>query len=165
LTLAAAFAGMAETMTSFNLDRAELEDYPDSPAQFAGRDADIGSAIGGEHLGGSLIEIPPGMRAWPYHWEAAQEEWLIVLSGAPTLRTPGGEEALAAGDVVCFPPGPEGAHALRNATAETCRVVMLSNRAEVNVVVYPDAAKVGVRTPWLRPNFPEHAGVGYWEGE
>jgi hypothetical protein len=43
--------------------------------------------------------------------------------------------------------------------------VMLSNRASVNVVVYPDAAKVGVRTPWLGPNFPYQAAVDYWEGE
>jgi uncharacterized cupin superfamily protein len=152
-------------VTSFNLNRAELEGDDDSPEAFASRGADIGWAIGGEHLGGSLIEIPPGKRAWPYHWEAAHEEWLVVLSGTPTLRTPEGEEELTAGDVVCFPTGPEGAHALRNASEEACRVVMLSNRAEVNVIVYPDAGKVGVRTRWLRPNFPEGVGVGYWEGE
>jgi uncharacterized cupin superfamily protein len=152
-------------VTSFNIHRAELEDDPDSPVQFGAREADIGSAIGGEHLGGSLLEIPPGFRAWPYHWEAAHEEWLVVLSGAPTLRTPEGEEELAPGDVVCFPVGPEGAHALSNASGEPCRVVMLSNRAKVNVIVYPDAGKVGVRTPWLRPNFLEDGAVGYWEGE
>ena len=153
-------------MTSFNLHRAELlSDDDASPEAFAAREADIGSAIGGEHLGGSLLEIPPGKRAWPYHWEAAHEEWLLVLSGTPTMRTPEGEEELTAGDVVCWPAGPEGAHALRNASDEPSRVVMLSNRAKVNVIVYPDAGKVGVRTPWLRPNFPEGATVGYWEGE
>jgi uncharacterized cupin superfamily protein len=152
-------------VSSFNIHRAELEDIPDSPEPFGARDADIGSAIGGEHLRGSLIEIPPGMRAWPYHWEAAQEEWLVVLSGTPTLRTPDGEDELVPGDVVCFAAGPEGAHGLRNASEDACRVVMLSNRARVNVVVYPDSGKVGVRTPWLRPNFPESAAVGYWEGE
>jgi uncharacterized cupin superfamily protein len=152
-------------VTRFNLNRAELEPDDDSPEDFASLGADIGAAIGGEHLGGSLLEIPPGTRAWPYHWEAAHEEWLVVLSGAPTLRTPEGEEELIAGDVVCFPVGPEGAHALRNASGGPCRVVMLSNRAKVNVIVYPDAGKVGVRTPWLRPNFPQDAAVGYWEGE
>jgi uncharacterized cupin superfamily protein len=153
-------------VTSFNIDRAELEeDDEDHPEDFAAREADIGSAIGGEHLGGSLLEIPPGKRAWPYHWEAAQEEWLVVLSGTPTLRTPEGEEELTPGDVVCFPTGPGGAHALSNASGEPCRVVMLSNRVKVNVIVYPDAGKVGVRTPWLRPNFLEDDAVGYWEGE
>ena len=152
-------------MTSFNLARAELRDDRESPEPFAARDADLGSAIGGKHLGGSLIEIPPGTRAWPYHWEAAQEEWLVVLSGTLTLRTPDGEEELSSGDVVCFPTGPEGAHGLRNASEEPCRLVMLSNRARVNTVVYPDSGKVGVRTPWMRPNFPEGAAVGYWEGE
>ena len=156
----------AGEVSSFNLNRAELEeDADDSPEDFAARGADIGSAIGGRHLGGTLLEIPPGKRAWPYHWEAAHEEWLFVLSGTPTMRTPEGEAQLSPGDLVCFPAGPEGAHALRNASGEPCRVVMLSNRAKVNVIVYPDAGKVGVRTPWLRPNFPEDSAVGYWEGE
>jgi uncharacterized cupin superfamily protein len=156
---------MAVRVTSFNIDRAELEDEPDSPDHFAPRGADIGSQIGGEHLGGSLLEIPPGQRTWPYHWESTQEEWLVVLSGTPTLRTPEGEEDLRPGDVVCFPVGPEGAHAVRNATDEPCRVLMVSNRAEVNVIVYADAGKIGIRTPWRSTNLRETATMDYWEGE
>jgi uncharacterized cupin superfamily protein len=152
-------------MAHFNLDRAEPEGDPEHPEAFRAREADIGSRIGGEHLGGSLLEIPPGSRAWPYHWEAAHEEWVLVLSGTPTVRTPAGEESLAPGDVVCFAAGPEGAHQVRNASDAPCRIVMLSNREPVNVIVYPDSGKVGVRTRWLHPNFPEGAGVGYWEGE
>lgn len=152
-------------MAPFNLERAEPAGEPDSPEAFGARNADIGPAIGADHLGGTLIEIPPGTRAWPYHWEAAQEEWLIVLSGTPAVRTPGGEEELTPGDVVCFAAGPDGAHAVHNASDEPCRVVMISNRAPVNVVVYPDSEKVGVRTPWLGSNFPEGSAVAYWEGE
>lgn len=152
-------------MAHFNLARAELEADPEHPEGFDAREADISGGIGAEHLGGALLEIPPGGRAWPYHWEAAQEEWLIVLSGAPTVRTPEGEERLAPGDVVCFPMGPEGAHQVSNPGDVPCRVVMLSNRDPVNVIVYPDSGKVGVRTPWLGSNFPQGAAVGYWEGE
>jgi uncharacterized cupin superfamily protein len=152
-------------MPRFNLDRAELVRTSGRDDGFGASEADIGPAIGGEHLAGSVIEIPSGQRAWPYHWEAAQEEWLMVLSGAPTVRTPEGEEVLAPGDVVCFPAGPQGAHQVLNASDEPCRIVMLSDRAPVNVVVYPDSGKVGVRTPWLGSNFPEGAAVEYWEGE
>ena len=43
-------------MTSFNLHSAELEeDEDESPEDFAARGADIGPAIGGEHLAGTLL--------------------------------------------------------------------------------------------------------------
>jgi uncharacterized cupin superfamily protein len=151
-------------MTSFNLDRAPLEDTG-TPEGFKAREASIGEAIGAEHLAGNVLEILPGDRPWPYHWESTQEEWLIVLSGTPTVRTPEGDERLAAGDVVCFVRGPDGAHEVRNASDAPCRVILLSDRAAVNVIAYPDSGKIGVRTPWLHPNFPESAAVGYWEGE
>jgi len=152
-------------MTRFSLHTVELEADQGAPEGFGARAASIHSEIGGEHLAGSVIEIPPGQRAWPYHWEAALEEWLYVLTGTPTVRTPDGEEQLRAGDLVCFVAGPDGAHQVLNDSDATCRVVMLSNQASVNVVVYPDADKVGARTPWLRPNFPHQAAIDYWQGE
>src|SRR5581483_7286458 len=42
-------------------------------------------------------------RLWPYHAHHANEEWVIVLRGEPTLRTPDGQRSLREGDVVCFP--------------------------------------------------------------
>jgi uncharacterized cupin superfamily protein len=50
-----------------------------------------------------MYELDPGNRLCPYHLHHANEEWLLVLRGEPTLRTPEGEQALAEGDVVCFP--------------------------------------------------------------
>jgi len=152
-------------MPSLNLDRLALDLGGDRPSGFDAPHADLGPDLGAAHLGGSLVEIAPGSHAWPYHWEAAQEEWLLVLSGTPTVRTPQERERLSPGDLVCFPAGPEGAHQVTNETDEPCRIVMLSNREPVNVVVYPDSGKVGVRTPWLRGNYPEDAAVDYWEGE
>jgi uncharacterized cupin superfamily protein len=150
----------------FNLERASLQPHRDAPAAFDARSADIGSQIGGEWLGGTVIELAPGKRAFPYHWEAAQEEWLLVLAGTATVRTPEGETALGRGDLVCFPVGPQGAHAVVNRSDdEPCRVLMLSNRADVNVIGYPDSGKIGVRTPWSRPNLPESSAIPYWEGE
>jgi uncharacterized cupin superfamily protein len=152
-------------VAGFNFEHAELEDEPGAPDAFAPRGADIGSQIGADYLGGSLIEVPAGKTAWPYHWESAFEEWLIVLAGTPTVRTPEGEEVLAVGDVVCFPIGPDGAHQVRNATDEPIRLLMVSNRAPTNVIVYPDAGKVGVRTLWHSGNYLMDAGVDYWQGE
>jgi hypothetical protein len=52
-----------------------------------------------------VYELDPGNGSWPYHFEAAEEEGLIVVAGEVTLRTPDGESVLRVGDVVCFPAG------------------------------------------------------------
>src|SRR5438309_453531 len=66
---------------------------------------------GGPFLGASLYELGPG-NFMIFHVHHGSEELLIVLRGTPTLRTNDGERQLAEGDVVHFPPGPAGAHAL-----------------------------------------------------
>jgi uncharacterized cupin superfamily protein len=125
-------------------------------------------ALGARHLSGSVYEIGPGRKGFPYHWEAALEEWLIVLEGTPTIRTPDGEHELRPGDVVSFPTGPAGAHQVLNRSAERVRFIMLSNQADPNVIVYPDSGKVGIRGDLGLPgpaNYALDAPVEYWEGE
>jgi uncharacterized cupin superfamily protein len=126
---------------------------------------DIEPVVGGEHLHGSLYEIAPGRKGFPYHWEAAKEEWLIVLEGTPTVRTPDGEQELRPGDVVCFPTGPGGAHQVLNRSDARVRFIFVSNATLPNIVVYLDSRKIGVRTEELRLNFVEDDAVPYWTGE
>ena len=57
-----------------------------------------------------MYELEPGTSTWPYQYECVEEEWLPCSTGTPTLREPDGEHELEPGDLVCFPPGPEGAH-------------------------------------------------------
>jgi uncharacterized cupin superfamily protein len=64
----------------------------------------------------SVYELPPGEAIGPYHYEDPEEEWLLVVDGRPTLRHPAGEDELAPWDVAFFPPGPKGAHMVRNDT-------------------------------------------------
>ena len=54
------------------------------------RQKQLGAAAGSERLGCSLYELPPGAQPWSYHYHAANEEALYVLSGTGTLRL-GGE--------------------------------------------------------------------------
>src|SRR5690349_1633834 len=67
-----------------------------------------------------------GTLSSPYHFHHANEELLIVLSGTPELRTPDGVRELKPGEVVSFPCGPGGAHRLRNASSEPCRLLFIS---------------------------------------
>jgi len=118
-------------------------------------------------LGASVYELPDGQWTFPYHYHHGVEEWLYVATGAPTLRDPAGERALTPGDLVCFPSGPNGAHAVRGPG----RVVMFSGVAApqaASVSVYPDSDKLGVRPPGGGPDrldFRRGDAVDYWDGE
>ena len=81
----------------------------------AGAPPMLGPKLGAALLGATLYELEPGERTFPYHYEWGCEEWLLVVAGTPTLRTPEGERELAPGDTVCFPEGPAGAHLVSNA--------------------------------------------------
>jgi uncharacterized cupin superfamily protein len=125
----------------------------------------IGKRLGAELLGASVYELPPGERTWPYHYETVSEEWLLVVSGRPTLRSADGERELAPGDVVAFPRGPAGGHALENRSDESARIVILSTKGPLDVVHYPDSGKVGI---WTAEEgyiaiTREQAEVDYWE--
>jgi uncharacterized cupin superfamily protein len=130
----------------------------------------VGPVIGASMIGASLYELPPGQRSFPYHYEYGNEEWLVVVSGRPTLRTPEGEQELSAGDVVCFPEGPEGAHQVRNASDAPVRVLIFSTKRIPGVAVYPDSDKIGV---WPAAGDAtdrilvrrDSSAVDYWEGE
>ena len=98
----------------------------------------------GDDLGASAYELDPGNFV-VYHFHHRGEELLIVLRGRPTLRTPEGERTLAEGEVVHFPIGPAGTHALTNETDSPVRYVMASTRGAPEVVEYPDLGQITVQ--------------------
>jgi uncharacterized cupin superfamily protein len=137
------------------------------PEGFRAGMARLGGLLGAKETGISVYELPPGQSICPYHYECGEEEWLLVLSGNPTLRGPDGEEPLAPWDVACFPRGPEGAHAVRNETAETARVLMFSTVVTPAATVYPDSDKVGIWTGDKETDVlvRRSSRVGYYDGE
>src|SRR5579884_3536674 len=103
----------------------------------------FGKAVGGSELLVRLYELPPGQTLCPYHYEYV-EEWLLVMVGEVQVRTPEGNSAARAGDLVRFAAGKSGAHNVWNERDEPARVVMFSAGTVPSVAVYPDAGKVGV---------------------
>ena len=154
-------------MKKLNIDETSFEYDADDPDGFrSGRKA-FRQLLGASKTGVSVYEIPPGQAICPYHYEYAEEEWLIVLEGAPTLRTPTEETVLRPWDVCVFPTGPDGAHGVRNDTEEPVHVVMFSDVVWPAATVYPDSDKIGV---WTGPGgdsgmFPRSANVDYFHGE
>jgi uncharacterized cupin superfamily protein len=113
-------------------------------------------AAGSQRLGASIVEVASGTLSSPYHFHHANEELLIVLSGTPELRTPDGLRELQPGEIVSFPCGPEGAHRLRNASSEPCRLLFISELNFPDIVSYPDTGTtLAVTAPTARPGVPQ----------
>ena len=111
-------------MKTFNLFAPSFEyDEQDPDGYHAGMDR-FGPKIGATRIGASIYELPPGQALCPYHFES-EEEWVIVLEGAVSVRHPEGTDVLRPGDTAAFPIGPAGAHKVFNASAENVRFMML----------------------------------------
>lgn len=143
--------------------------------KFGHRRKSLGSTAGGEKLGCSLYEVPPGRRAWPYHYHLANEEAIYILEGSGTLRISDDEVTLSAGDYVALPAGETGTHQLLNTSNQLLRYLCFSTMNEPDIMVYPDSNKVGIfggaapGGPKEKRTFSKFlrgdAEVGYYEGE
>jgi uncharacterized cupin superfamily protein len=118
--------------------------------------------------------VPAENGTWPYHLHHANEELLLVLEGAPTLRTPAGERELASGDAEIFTRGPSDAHAVVNRSGRPARLLVVSTIIEPEISEYPDSEKLGLFAG-LAPGGPAGGttierfvraeDVGYYDGE
>ena len=139
----------------------------DDPDGFRAGMFRFGQRLGAQRTGMSVYDLPPGQAVCPYHYEYAEEEWLLVLGGRPSVRTPTGTEQLEPFDVVFFGTGPEGAHQVRNDGDEPARVAMWSEVVVPTATVYPDSDKVGIWTGNKDDDVmvERSSGVDYYHGE
>lgn len=108
--------------------------------------AEMGGGVSGKRLvrapsrplAAAVWELESGSEGVPYHFHHGTEEYLIVLRGTATLRTPAGECQLPEGSVAHFPPGPDGAHTVMNRSGEPVRYVMVAAHATPDIVEYLD---------------------------
>ena len=147
----------------------EFDEARDHPG-FRALRARVGKQAGAMRLGASIWEVPAGEAAYPYHLHLGEEELVIVLSGRPSLRSPGGWRELEEGEVVAFPRGEAGAHQIVNRTTESVRFLALSTNGEPDIVLYPDSGKVGAaeRLPdggGFRKFFRLEDEADYYDGE
>lgn len=157
-----------------NLHSEDWDDERERPG-YSWHRLQVGKRLGAELLGASLYELQPGERSFPHHFHYGNEELLLAVAGAPTVRHVGGERELEPGDVIVFRRGPEGAHQVVNRSGEPCKFLMVSTMNRPEVAVYPDSGKVGVfdEAPGpardaareLRAYLPLAAEVDYFDGE
>jgi len=112
-------------------------------AESGGGRIDVARAASSATSAMYIYDVPPGESTCPYHYEY-EEEWLLVVEGTITLRTPEGERTLERGDLVCFPPGSGGAHKITNRSGSPARTLAFSSSRVPAVSIYPDSDKIGV---------------------
>ena len=147
--------------------RAKFEYDGGDPAGYRSGAVNVGRLAGGEQLAVKLFELPAGQAVCPYHYEY-EEEWLLVIDGRVTVRTPDGEQSLGRGELMRFAPGAAGAHKVVGAGDGSAVVMMFSSAREPAVAVYPDSDKIGVWPGDERDNLMLRRADGkrdYWDGE
>jgi uncharacterized cupin superfamily protein len=155
------------SMRRVNIAEPEFRWDDEDPEGFRAGMFRPGPDLGAKATGMTVYELPPGQAVCPYHYEYGEDEWLLVLSGQPSVRTPDGIEKLSPWDVAFFPKGSEGAHQVRNDGAEVARVVMWSTIVYPSATAYPDSDKVGVWTGVRSENVMvrRSSNVDYYDGE
>jgi uncharacterized cupin superfamily protein len=154
-------------VATFNIFDFEIPPEEDEVEGYIAPDHRFAKEIGASMLTGRLYDLPPGNSNCPYHYEYGNEEWLILLSGVLSVRTPEGEVEMRRGDVICFAEGPAGAHRITNSGEETARFLFMSTDHEPAVAVYPDSDKIGVWPGDDRDRImvERSSDVDYWVGE
>ena len=145
---------------SFSYDPADPEGFRSGMFRF-------GPEVGAQQTGATVYELPPGQAVCPYHYEYAEEEWVLALEGRPSVRTPEGTEQIEPFDVVFFPRGPAGAHQIRNDTDSEVRILMWSTVVYPAATAYPDSDKIAVWTGDKAENVmvQRSSNVDYFHGE
>jgi uncharacterized cupin superfamily protein len=120
--------------------------------EFVAKVGRVGPVIGSTDIGCSMVAVPPGKRAWPFHRHHVIHEMFVILSGMGETRIGDKTYPVRAGDVIAAPAGTE-AHQIINTGTDELRYLALSTKPAVDVVDYPDAGTFGVVAGVTRGDF------------
>ena len=96
-------------MDVFNLHGDEWNRTEDRDG-WRSKDVWVGHRLNAELIGGSMYELEPGHKLFPYHTHHANEEWLLVVRGQPTLRTRTASRSCGKATSSVFRRGKDGFH-------------------------------------------------------
>lgn len=97
----------------------------------------LGEAFGLCNFGVNMTELLPGAISALAHCHSKQEEFILVIKGALTLKLGDEEFTLEAGDCFGFKAGTGLAHQLLNRSAEPVTYIEIGDRSAGDVVEYP----------------------------
>jgi uncharacterized cupin superfamily protein len=114
----------------------------------------------------NIFEVPPFKAAFPYHYHKNNEETFYIISGHGILRTPHGDRAVSAGDLLFFPANESGAHKLINSSAsENLVYIDFDTANDIDVTVYPESGKIGIWGKDVNQIYRTEDQVDYYDGE
>lgn len=98
----------------------------------------LGDAFALTDYGVNLVTLPPGAWSSQRHWHSAEDEFVFVLAGEPTLITDAGRTPMRAGMCAGFPKGDANGHHLVNETGKPVVYLEVGTRQLGDDVEYPD---------------------------
>jgi len=135
-----------------NISGANYTPLPALPPKYGAERWNVGNTLGSQQLGMSVVKIPPGKAAFPYHNHYAIEEVFYILEGSGDMiygQNPVPKPIKQGDIIVCRAGGPETAHQLRNSDATRPLVYLaVSTKAVVDYVEHPMSQKFCV---WVNP--------------
>ena len=136
-----------------NIAQAKFSPLPGYPPLFGGERWNVAGVLRSQQLGISLVRIPPGKAAFPFHNHYAVEEIFYIIEGNghfiygddPRPKT------IAAGDIiVCRAGGVETAHQIRNRhRTKSLLYLGVSTKSVVDYVEHPKSQKFCI---WVYPS-------------
>lgn len=115
----------------------------------------------------AFLRVPPNKAAFPLHYHEYSEETFYIISGTGRLTLKGGEQRMiAAGDIVFFPAGEEGAHQMVNASdTEDLVYIDFDTYVPLDITYYPGKDKIGIFGETYTGVLKKSAQVGLFEDE
>jgi uncharacterized cupin superfamily protein len=139
---------------------------------FVAKTGRAGPLLGSPGLGCTLVAVPPGKRAWPFHRHHVIHEMFYILSGSGECRLDGERLPVRAGDLIAAPAGKE-AHQIINTSSDELRYLAFSTIGEADVLEYPDSGKIAAAAGVKNADFTTATvkllgrlqPAGYFDGE
>ncbi|WP_421950309.1 cupin domain-containing protein [Pelagibacterium sp.] len=120
----------------------EMELEHSSEGGMRSDDVLVGTFLQLTRLGCVYTEVAPGETSCPYHVHHGEDEMLVILAGEGEYRFGGKLYQVKAGDVMGAPMGgADYAHQLFNTGKETLKYLVVSSKADLDILDFPDSGK------------------------
>lgn len=133
-------------------------------AMMAGRSSlRLGQAGGLTQIGVNLVTLEPGALSSLRHWHMAEDEVVMVMTGACTLVQDGAQAVMRAGMAAAFPAGVADGHHFINRSDAPTSFLVIGSKATHEVATYSDVDLVctidGAAATFTRKDGTPYAGA------